>query len=272
MIKRLSVALLLPLLFCAHMWAQEAGQMQVSVVLGSNTMFNQNTSSYLLPKYNHADAAPGTGIGNADPTTNAQSNDPGVFLNLGEIGNNSIVNMTGVQFRYFLSSKLDVNMMFAMNIASTPKRDFVEGDQTIPDMAIPQQRFIEGRLSNNWMANVGSNYHFSTSNNRINLYGGVLLGFQMGRIQTTTPYTGNDEYHIYNPSGKAGQLWAAQGSIVGGVECEVASGLVLGIEFAPVAYQYSVFEIYPKGFDVYTADHHNFKLFSSPNVKLGFRF
>lgn len=263
-----AVALLLLLLAPAAALAQDAGQFQVSLVLGNNTMFKQNTSAYLLPEYDNSSSAPGTGIGG----DNVSSADPGYYLNLGELGSNNLLNMVGVQGRYFITKNIDVNLMFAMNIAATPKKDFVEGDESVADMAIPQSRYIEGKLSTNWMANVGSNWHFATANERLSLYAGVAFGGQMGRIQATRPYTGEDEKVLFTPSSRAGQIWAISGSLVGGIEFEVTKGLVLGLEVAPASYQYSQLEVYPKGYDTYVAHHHDIKIFATPNFKIGFRF
>lgn len=268
-----------------------AGDIQISLVLGSSNMFNQSTSAYLLPKYDNTSTSPGIGLGTSN---SKQSEDPSYYLNLGSVGSSSLVNMAGIQARYYLSSNLDVNAMFAMNISATPKKDYEEGDATIPYMVIPQQRYIEGRLSTNWMASIGANYHFNTSSERVTPYAGVALGGQMGRIQTTTPYTGYvgitegedfdydyDDYDqgydgtqsvLYTPQSRAGQIYALQGSLILGVECVLVKGLVLGIEVAPCAYQHSVIEIMPKGFQTYRAVHDNVKIFASPNLKLGFRF
>lgn len=57
-------------------------------------------------------------------------------------------------------------------------------------MQIPASKYVEGRVKNNWMVNIGSNYYFNTKNERINLYVGGLIGWQMGRIETMSPNTG----------------------------------------------------------------------------------
>lgn len=274
--RRFCAAALLLALLASPAFAQEqsaqdaAGQFQVSLVLGNNTMFNQNTSEYLLPKYDNTSSTPGTGIGSGDEQNS--SADPGVYLNLGDLGSNSLLNMVGVQGRYFITSAIDVNLMFAMNIAATPKKDYIEGDESISDMAIPASRYIEGRLKTSMMANVGSNWHFATKNDKLSLYAGIALGGQFGKVETTRPYTGDDETVIYTPSSRAGRIWALSGSIVGGIEFIPTSGLVLGLEVAPAAYQYSQMEVYPKGYETYVATHHNIKVFATPNFKIGFRF
>lgn len=121
------------------------------------------------------------------------STDPGMYLNLGNLNSNSLVNLIGIQGKYFLTDRWDVNLMFSMNINATPKKDYIEGDYTVKEMPIMASRYMEGRISNAWNVAIGSNYYFNTKNERINLYVGGLLGWQMGRIETVTPYTG--EYY-----------------------------------------------------------------------------
>ena len=174
-------------------FAPKKGQWQVSAVIGNNQMFNQDMS-YLLPTY--WDAQNGftqdVGLGNSFTNPN-MSTDPGMYLNLGNLNSNSLVNLIGFQGKYFLTDRWDVNLMFSMNINATPKKDYIEGDYTVEEMPIMASKYMEGRISNAWNVAIGSNYYFNTKNERINLYVGGLLGWQMGRIETVTPYTG--EYY-----------------------------------------------------------------------------
>lgn len=295
MIKKLCI-LLLSVCTVAPLMAQQydskdmsfrpkKGQWQVSVVLGSGSNFNQNTN-YLLPKYSTVDMAPGIGIGGSGN----QSADPGLYLNLGDWNNNSLVNIAGIQGQYFISDHWSLSLMFSMNINLTPKKDFIEGDNSIPSMVLPNYRYMEGRMTNNWMVNVGGNYYFKTGNERINPYLGVQVGWQMGRIETTTPYsgvyvddsgqildsnndnTGKDPIEMYLPNSRAGQIHGLQVGAIAGIEFSLCKGLVLGAEVQPFAYRYDLLQVCPKGMTAYQADHHNFKLFSMPNIKIGFRF
>lgn len=251
--------------------AQNGGDIEFSLVFGNNTMLNQNTTEYLLPKYNTSSATPGTGIGieNAEGT---QSKDPGFYLNLGDLGSNSALNMVGAQTRFFLSPNLDINAMFAMNIAKTPKKDFIDGVQ-LNTMSVPQKRFIEGRLQSNLMGNLGMAYHMHVGHTgKVNAYIGGQLGFQLGRIQTVTPYTGNTDDITYHSQSNAGEVMAFQGSVVGGVAGATNMGLIIGLEISPFAYQYSMYQVGPQGYGNYEADHHSFRVFANPMLKLGYRF
>ena len=174
-------------------FAPKKGQWQVSAVIGNSQMFDQNMD-YLLPSYwnPNNNSKPTLGFPSNYWNSN-QSGDPGIYLSLGSLNTNNLVNLIGIQGKYFLTDRWDVNLMFSMNINATPKKDFVEGDYTVDEMPIMAAKYIEGRISNAWNVAIGSNYYFNTKNERINLYVGGLLGWQMGRIETVTPYTG--EYY-----------------------------------------------------------------------------
>lgn len=108
--SRLSNILTLSLSFFAMAtaaMAQNAGDKEVTLILGNNTMFQGNSETYLLKPYHTASYGnsqgqlPSTGLGVAGTDEN-QSADPSVYLNLSELGSNSLMNMVGVQGRYFI--------------------------------------------------------------------------------------------------------------------------------------------------------------------------
>lgn len=267
--------------------------MKVTLRLGNANMYDQSLT-YVLPKYSNS-ATVGIGIGSSD---DSKSNNPGQYIQLNDLGNNNILNMAGIEFGYFITGEIEANLSFAMDIRTTPKKDYIEGltlDGTTKSgsaygsstsMAIQPAKYIQGELKNNWMVNVGGNYHFSCSNNRIDFYAGVKAGFQQGRITTYTPYT-NQDWNFLNAEGSStnsmasvillpregrGQLKSITAEIVGGIDYALAQGLTLGVEFAPYSYRYSVLEVLPLGGEVYQANHHANRFFASPMMKLGFRF
>ncbi|MBQ2321865.1 MAG: hypothetical protein II375_04800 [Bacteroidales bacterium] len=246
--------------------AQEAHQWQFSLVLGHNNTFNQNTAAYLTPEYSTS-SQPGLGLGSGSQ----MSKDPGYYLNLGELGNNSLVNMLGIQTRFFLSEKLSLNALFAMDLANTPAKNYEEGYDG-DGYAIPASRYIEGRLATNMIGQIGVNWHFKTSNEHIGLYTGLQVGGQFGRVRTTRPYTGDDDKDIFLPEKNAGQIWTLSGYLVGGVEYEFVKGFLLGFEVAPAAYHHSQVELHPEYSDDYIAKNQTFRFFANPQLKISFRF
>lgn len=293
MIRKLCTILLLAA-FMAPTWAQtksgdregvvfapRKGQWQVSLVLGNSGQFyNENTSYYLLPQYSYDQGEVGLPNGGT-----ANSGDLNPYLRISGLNDNSLVNIAGLQAKYFITDYWDINLSFSMNISVTPKKDYVEGDyETVPDMIIPAQKYVNAQATNNWYLSVGTDRYFKTSNPRIHPYVGAVAGFQMARIEVTEPYTGetydddqtDDEdalpTQVYVAAGKAGQMFGIKGAAVAGVEYCIAKGMMIGLEFQPVAYRYDVIQICPKGFDKYNVSHHNIKLFEMPVVKFGFRF
>lgn len=265
-------------------FAPKKGQWQVSTSFGSNQMFDQQLD-YLLPTY--FTAGGGTvnfnnpvGLGG----NSMQSQDPAVYLNLNELGSNSMFNLIGLQGKYFLTDHLDINLTFGMNINLTPAKDYIEGDNRVANLPIQASKYMEGRLTNIWSASVGSNYYFNTRNERINLYVGGLVGWQMGRIQAILPYTGisledgdGDDYtkdylEMYVPNSRAGQVMALKAAVVAGIEYALAEGVVFGFEMQPMNYQYSILQVCPKAATTYTALHHHMGILAAPQLKLGFRF
>ena len=259
------------------LFAPKKGQRQVSVLLGGgNNFYNENTS-YLLPQNTHTGGAAGLPPGGAAPP-----GDLNRYLNIDGLNNNSLTNILGVEGKYFISDCWDINFQFAMNINLTPKKDYVEGDGSVPDMVIPAQKYINAQATNNWYVSVGSNRYFKVNNPRIHPYLGSSLGFQMARIETTEPYTGETTtdpdsgeevpVQLYGSGSRAGQMFGIKAAGVAGIEYSLAPGLVLGFQFQPLAYRYDVIQLCPKGFDKYNASHHNIKIFDMPALKLGIRF
>lgn len=260
-------------------FAPGKGQWQVSLILGNGSFFRQlDGMNYLLPSHN----AQSVGLPASEGATENQAGDPGMYLNLGTIGENSMVNLAGIQAKYFVTPRWSVNAMFSMNIDLTPKKDFIEGDLKVEDMPLPSYKYVEGRMSNCWMAQVGSDYYFHTKNARINPYLGAAAGFRMARVETNTPYTGETVLdpvsgeetpaELFRASHRSGQVWAVQGALTAGIEFSLMKGLILGFEIQPLSYDYSRIQIQPSGMSAYEAGHHSIRLFTLPSLRLGMRF
>ena len=275
MMKRLFITLLSVALLASPLYAQQeegkwkmpkVGTFQVELLLGSSDYFSQDGLSgysYLLPSDDGSDI----GFG-ADYKT---------FLNLGDINNNSIMNMVGVKFGVYVHPQIEVNALFGMNIGLTPKRDYIEGDSNVPDMVIPGQQYVVGEAEHLFHIQIGANYRFNLENKRIVPYLGAMGGFQMARITAMYPYTGEtdengDAIELTRASYRAGQAWALECGIVAGIDYQLAPGLYLGVEVCPAKYQFSVMELHPAGLEPYAVSNHAIKILTQPRLKLGFRF
>lgn len=264
-------------------FAPQKGQWQVSMFLGGGNKFYNENTTYLLPRFTNTSGEVGLPNGGT-----LESGDLNTYLQIDGLNGNSLTNIIGFEGKYFLSDCWDINLQFSMDINLTPKKDYVEGETTVPDMIIPAQSYINAQATNNWYVGVGSNRYFKVSNPRIHPYLGAALGFQMARIETSEPYTGetyadgedegDDEVgsglptQVYLSGSRAGQMFGIKAAAVAGIEYSLAPGLVLGFQMQPVGYRYDVIQICPKGFDKYNASHHNIKLFDMAVLKLGIRF
>ncbi len=293
MVKRFITVLLLTLV-SAPIWAQapqgcpnkdacsfapKKGQWEFSLVLGKGSNFyNENTSSYLLPTYTPNSGS--IGLPNGGTT---QSGDLNNYLQIDGFNNNSLVNIVGIQAKYFFQDCWAVNFSLGFNINLQPKKDYVEAlTDEWENLRIPDQQYINAQATNDWYVNVGFDRYFRTPNPRINPYLGATVGFQMARIETTKPYTGQYVYssdleeevpeEVYQAGGKAGVMMGLKVGAVAGIEYALTPGLYLGLECQPLAYRYDIIQIAPQGYDKYNTCHHNIKIVDMPVLKLGFRF
>lgn len=302
MIKRLYTLILLAFAAAPTLWAQapecckkdgvsfapKKGQWEFSLVLGgSDSFYDENTGNYLLPNLRYGvNSSVGLPNGGTD-----QSGELNKYLRIGGFNDNSLVNILGVQAKYFFSDCWDINFSAGLNIGITPKKDYIEGEyeQINPEqLQIPSQSYVNAQVKNNWYVNVGIDRYFRTANRRIHPYVGAVVGFQMARIDTKEPYTGRTvadedfadednptgatEEAIYLAPGKVGQMMGLKAAAVAGIEYGLADGLFLALECQPLAYRYDIIQIAPQGFDKYNLSHHNIKLLDMPVVKIGFRF
>lgn len=250
-------------------FAPRKGDFQFSLVFGKGQFISENTSTYLLSAYN------ATSIGL--PGSGSQSGSPTTYLRMGSMNDNSVVNMVGMQGRYFYTNHWEINLLVSMNITRTPKVDYGEGDFSVPDMPIPEYKWVDGVYANNYLTQLGVNYWFTTRNPRLCPYVGVAGGCAVATISTERPYTGEvdgdgDPIGAISASSRSGYGWAATGAMVAGFDYTIAQGLTIGIEVQPFAYTYSAIIIEPTGYAKFTVTNHEFRVFQLPMLKFGVRF
>lgn len=249
-------------------FAPRKGDFEFLLVFGKGQFIGENTE-YLLPAYN----ALSVGL----PSSTNQSDAPASYLKLGSINNNSVMNMVGMQGKYFFTDHLEVNLLLSMNVNHTPKVDYGEGDMSVADMPIPSYKWVEGVYANNYLTQIGMNHWFNTRNSRLCAYVGAAAGGSFATISCERPYSGGvdnqgDPIAATSASSRSGKAWAVTGAAVVGFSYAVAQGLTLGIEVQPFAYTYSALSIEPTGYAKFTATNYEFRAFQMPMLKLGFRF
>jgi len=257
------------------LFAPRKGQFQVNLILGKGLFFPiENSNFYLLP-----DVESGSDMGLRWQSVNKtphQSEDPAVLFHIGSLNDNSITNMAGIQGKYFITNRWEINGMFTMDIGVQPQQQYVEGIDF--ESALAAFKYVQGRLTNNWMAAIGTNHYFNNCNGRIFPYLGVLGGIHHSRIQVTLPYTG-DEYiggeeiwtELYYAQSRAGEAFGFSGALTAGVEYNFLPGLSVAIEVRPVNYMYTLARLYSEGLN-WNANAHTVQFFAFPQLKLGIRF
>lgn len=251
-------------------YSPKAGQWQVSMVVGNSGFFNEDLNSWLVPSISTTEGHIGLPNGSTDASGNMSQ-----YLNINGFNNDSF-NIVGLQGKFFLTDHWELNTSFGVNIDLTPSRDYIEGDNSVPDMIIPDQQYINAQTSHNWYVTLGTSRYFKLRNPRIHPYLGVALTYQMARLVTMEPYIGEDaagdDLHLYQSGTNIGQALCGKAALVAGIEYSLSPGLVLGFEFHPSSYRYDVIQMAPRGFDVYTASHQSIRVFEMPVLKLGIRF
>ena len=125
-------------------YTPKAGQWQVSLVAGSSGFFNEDLNSWLVPAVSTTEGSIGLPNGGTDA-----SGDMSRYLNINGFNGNSF-SIVGIQTKVFVSDHWELNASFGVNIDLTPSRDYIEGDNSVPDMIVPEQQHINAQTTHNW--------------------------------------------------------------------------------------------------------------------------
>ena len=294
---------------CECVFAPKAGQVQFQLNVGTGQFFNDMTGLYyMLPDEDGTAMGIGSDRNTIEPGTigNAYiSGDLSTLLTNSGSMNFMTRNYT-VGMKVFVSDHININLSGAYMLNMQPKKDFIEGESyqidelnvkdydvsitpaTVGVGDIYASKAILGAVTNKLMVQLGTEYYFNTRNERIFPYIGVFGQFKMARIESLYPYTGQmvdtdypagegypdmnyEEVDMYRAS-RGGQALGFGGGINIGVEYALMEGLFVGVEVAPVCYQYTLLHLQVGGQDPYYATNHNLRAFAFPQLTLGFRF
>jgi len=215
---------------CECMFAPQKGQWQIDLTLGQGQFFNDVQGLYyLLPSADGSPIGLGLnilGLGNQEilglGNDNISADLSTYVLNIGSLNVNSLVNIVGLQARYFVADRWDLNILGAYNVNMQPRKDFIEGaftddgnlnvDHIDPSQVnvrvgvgdIYAHKAILGAVTHSLMTQIGSNFYFNTKNPRINPYIGVIGQFKLARIEAYYPYTGQTVQDDTNFGGTTG--------------------------------------------------------------------
>lgn len=195
---------------------------------------------------------------------------------------NSLVNMVGVEAKYFVTGQIAVRLNGMGIIDLTPGQDQVPGlilsDEKlqaagIDDVVLPSYSAIESKTTHRFVGNIGVDYYFTVNSPRVCPYLGVMGSFNYGRTQY---YAMDDD--PTTPSGielspRFFETYGLGGSLTGGVDYYVADGMFIGLEIKAFSYLYSVNKMMPMaGVEAYDADNSNIGFLTNPMLKIGFKF
>lgn len=202
---------------------------------------------------------------------------------------NSMVNMIGVEGKYFITNQIAVRFSGMGMIDLTPAQDAVPGlnlynlvdYQTqqqliaagVDDVVLPTYSSIESSVTHRFVGNIGGDYYFAVESRRVNPYVGAMVSFNYARNQFYAP--DSDPYTAAGAelSSRFFETYGFGGSAVGGVDYYVAEGMFIGFEIKAFSYLYSVNKMMPiAGVETYDADNHSIGIFSNPMFKIGFKF
>jgi len=294
---------------CECVFAPKAGQVQFQLNVGTGQFFNDMTGLYyMLPDEDGTAMGIGSDRNTLEPGTYGNAYISGdlstLLTNSGSL--NFMTRNYTVGMKVFVSDHININLSGAYMLNMQPSKDFIEGeDYSIAGLNVKDydisvtpatvgvgdtyaSKAILGAVTNKLMVQLGTEYYFHTRNERIFPYIGVFGQFKMARIESLYPYTGqymsvdapegegypdmaNEEVDMYRAS-RGGQALGFGGGINIGVEYALMEGLFIGIDVAPVCYQYTLLHLQVGGQDPYYARNHNLRAFAFPQLTLGFRF
>ena len=231
-------------------------------------------------------------------------------LNVGSLNANTICNIAGINAKYFFNEHWALSFGGAYSMNLQPSKDYEEGtsvditnasaadgsfdpsyvENNVGIDGIYSQKAILGVSTHSGIANLGVDYYFHIKRApRVNPFLGLYGQFKIARIGSYYPYTGQTVESDLNVvdaeatdlkyasaeefrSNRAGQALGFVAAMNFGVDFSATENLILGIQVAPVAYQYSLIHLQVMGQNPYYAYNHNIRAFAYPQLRIGFRF
>ncbi|MDR3366406.1 MAG: hypothetical protein LBO71_05525 [Prevotellaceae bacterium] len=241
-------------------YAPHQGSHQANLLLGKGLFYE--SSSFLL-------------ISKNAQTVNVYR--PSASLTINNPNANSIVNMVGVEYKYFLTNAISVSFVGAGSVNTTPWREAVD-KVTVEGSSypvLPKYETIDAEQHTRVVASLGAQHYFSVGNERLHPYAGAQLTFQYANLSAQSTYSGveNTQADERDAGVRVGQVTGWSPSLVGGVEYSLFPGLVVGVELKLASFYYSGVELFAQpGLDAMTAENRDFSFLAQPVFKIGFRF
>lgn len=203
---------------------------------------------------------------------------------------NSITNMVGAEFRYFVSNAFAIKFNGSGIFRNTPARDNIPGVTPAVSDAVDPSSSTAGWIPNydatvmdnslNVNVSVGTEYHFST-NIKLSPYCGIMIPFCYGRRSLYDPTatvdlsqpTLDNAVKITDVGIRHIEQIGFGGQLILGADYNLSESLFIGLEIKPVSYLYAYNIKYPApGLEINKADSHTYGFFTQPVFKIGVKF
>lgn len=185
---------------------------------------------------------------------------------------NSLVNMLGVEMKWFFSDSWALRFSGAGLLNASPSYEGTPGvTGEISVTSIPTYNDVPARENSEAITSLGVDKYFKTKNEHLFWYIATVAHFQYARKS-------GFEVNGVNPTIDPGTTRYAEGWGGGlsenvGAEYYTNGGIVFGFEIRGASYLYTVNNLLPQeGLKLLQADNHNFTFLSQPVLKIGFRF
>ncbi len=182
---------------------------------------------------------------------------------------NSLINMIGLEAKYFLSSHLAARVSFMGILSDTPEQASSDGiiysDDDDTEVYLYEYSAVASSQVNKYLGCFGFDYYFNTRIERVHPY----IGLQGNANYAQGSYGSTDD----DLSDTRAEAYGLGGSLVTGVDYYVGQGFFLGFEIKAGYFMYNASKYYPEqGRGAIQADNQSISILSNPSLKLGFSF
>lgn len=231
----------------------QKGTVTVSLLLGNSSTYN-NGNWLQLPGADQSSYTVYSPITGTYPT------------------DNSLVNMIGVEAKWFFSNSWALRLGGAALLSSSPSYEGipgVEGSSIVT--TIPTYNDVPARENAEVIVNLGFDKYFATRNQNLFWYVAPVGTFHYAR-KTGYEVSGVDPT-VDTGTTRYGEAWGAGLSAIAGAEYYTTSGIFFGFEITGGSCVYTKNSLLPQeGLKPLCADNFSFSFLSSPTVKIGFKF
>ena len=205
-------------------------------------------------------------------------------------GNNSLINMTGIELRYFLSSQFSVGLVAGAQFSTNPAKNDIPGvnaESDAPGSVVPSNGTVDKRSNTTIFTSLQGTYHIEVENPRISPFIGLQGVFSRNekKFERTTPTLrpgqgiddigspGHLEYTKEDAGLRKASVMGFGGNLTAGADYYLAKGFYLGIQVNALSYTYAKSSInVSQGTESAKASAQNFEFISLPTLRLGFTF